>query len=147
MWMGGFTFYAEVVIPTAAKVLGSERHVGFITQQVTGWLNWIGLVALAVFQWTLLAEWPGQRNRGRLLFGIAWGTMAAAHIGLFVTHPFIDKLLESSGHKIRDYDQFLTLHNIYLAFATTQWVAALLFLWLCLRAWRAPALERVLPQT
>jgi hypothetical protein len=41
-WMGGFTFYALIVIPTAERVLDSMRDTGFITQQVTRWLNLIG---------------------------------------------------------------------------------------------------------
>src|SRR5215469_3439353 len=50
LWMGGFTFYTLIVIPTGGKVLdGGERDVGFITQQVTIWLNWIGVAALPVF--------------------------------------------------------------------------------------------------
>ena len=136
MWMGGFTFYAEIVIPTATKVLGGGRHVGFITEQVTHWLNLIGLAALAVFLWNLAAEWHGQASGGRLCFAIAWGTMVLSHIGLFATHPLIDRLLDPQGHQVRDYDRFVTLHTVYLTFATAEWVAALFYMWLSLRAWR-----------
>ena len=59
VWMGGFTFYTLIVIPTGGKVLGSERDVGFITQQVTNWLNWIGLLALLVLGWNARAEGRG----------------------------------------------------------------------------------------
>jgi hypothetical protein len=137
LWMGGFTFYAEIVIPTATKVLGSGRHVGFITQQVTHWLNLIGIIALTVFLWNLLAEWRGQSARRRLAFALAWATMVLSHTGLFAVHPLIDRLLDPQTHTIRDYDHFETLHTIYLTFATAQWVAALIYLWLSLRAWRS----------
>lgn len=46
VWLGGLTFYAAVVIPTAHDVLGSHREVGFITQQVTERINAIAVVAL-----------------------------------------------------------------------------------------------------
>ena len=46
--MGGFTFYGGVLISTANQVLGSERDVGFVTQQVTNWLNFIGVLALII---------------------------------------------------------------------------------------------------
>ena len=55
LWWGGFTFYALVVIPTAQKVLHSHVKVGFITQQVTGWLNWCGVLALVLFGYLLYA--------------------------------------------------------------------------------------------
>ena len=136
LWMGGFTFYAEIIIPTAAHVLHSERHVGFITEQVTNWLNLIGLAALAVFLWNLIAEWGRQPAERRRWLAVAWGTMALAHAGLFATHPLIDRLLDIQAHTIRDDDRFLMLHNVYLTFATTQWVAALIYTWLSLCAWR-----------
>jgi hypothetical protein len=136
MWMGGFTFYAEIVIPTATHVLGSGRHVGFITEQVTNWLNLIGIAALAVFLWNLIAEWPhAPKNRKRLL-AAAWGTMVAADLGLFATHPLIDHLLDTKARRILDFDRFDTLHTVYLTFATTQWIAALVYIWFSFRAWQ-----------
>src|SRR5689334_8725515 len=41
-WLGGFTFYAGVAIPTGVEVLGTHKAVGFITQGVTRWLNVAG---------------------------------------------------------------------------------------------------------
>jgi len=34
-WLGGFTFYASVVIHTGHRVFGSRVETGFLTQQVT----------------------------------------------------------------------------------------------------------------
>lgn len=136
MWMGGFTFYAEIVIPTASHVLGSHRQVGFITQQVTHWLNLIGIAALAVFLWNLLAEWPRQPARRRLCLAGAWATMLLSHVGLFATHPFIDRLLDAQTRGISDFDRFENLHTVYLGFATLQWFAALFYAWVSLQAWR-----------
>jgi len=136
MWMGGFTFYAEIVIPTAAHVLGSERQVGFVTEQVTRWLNLIGIAALAVFLWNTLAEWKGLSARLRKWFAAAMGTMVLAHGGLFVTHPLIEQMLDFGAHRVKDYDRFVALHDVYLTFATVQWTAALVYLWLSLAAWR-----------
>ena len=66
-WFGGFTFYGSVVVPTALKVLGEHRAVGFITQPVTAWLNRIGVAALAVLLWNVVAERarPAGRSAGR----------------------------------------------------------------------------------
>lgn len=136
MWMGGFTFYAEVVIPTATVVLGSERNVGFITQKVTGWINLIGLAAMAVFLWNMIAEWRVLTPPRRWIIGAAFALMVLCSIGLFATHPLMDSHLDAAEHKIRDYDHFVVLHNIYLTFATAQWIAALTYLWISMAAWR-----------
>ncbi len=136
VWMGGFTFYAEIVIPTASVVLGSHRQAGFITQQVTHWLNLLGLAALAVFLWNLLAEWRGQPARRRRSLAAAWATMLLAHVGLFATHPLMDRLLDAPARGIRDSDHFENLHTVYITIATVQWIAALVYLWHSLRAWR-----------
>ena len=62
-WLGGFTFYTSVVIPVGTHTLGSVRQ-GFITQQVTGWLNVAGAFALPLVFWNMAAVW---RARGRAM--------------------------------------------------------------------------------
>jgi hypothetical protein len=136
MWMGGFTFYAIIVIPTAAKVLGSERQVGFITQQVTRWLNLIGVAALLVLLWNVVAGWNRRALRIRYGLVMTWLAMVMAQIGLFITHPLIDRLLDPEQHKVHGYDKFYNLHRVYLILATLQWGAALLYIWLALSDWR-----------
>jgi hypothetical protein len=147
MWMGGFTFYALIVIPTATKVLGSVRTAGFITQQVTKWLNLIGIVAILFVLWNVVAERKRHTALQRNLLNAAWVTMVLTHVALFATHPFIDCLLNSEARTVHNYDHFENLHNLYLFFATTQWVAVLVFLWLlflCSRESRAA--EPPIPQ-
>ncbi len=50
-WFGGLTFYAVLVIPTGAKVLGSHTEQGFVTQQVTNWLNLVGAMGTIILAW------------------------------------------------------------------------------------------------
>jgi hypothetical protein len=45
LWWGGLTFYASVVVPTGARILHSHTKQGFITQEVTNWINVTGMVA------------------------------------------------------------------------------------------------------
>ena len=61
-WLGGFTFYAAVVVPAGTEVLGGAVAQGFITQAVTLHLNLLGVGALAALLWNGLAT----RVRGRL---------------------------------------------------------------------------------
>lgn len=142
-WMGGFTFYALIVIPTAERVLDSMRDTGFITQQVTRWLNLIGIGILLILPCLFMAGWAKQPRRFR--FGLlgTWTLMLAAQVGLFLTHPLMDRLLEAQGHKLRHFEQFETLHTVYLTFATVQWCAALLQIWLMLMLWRCQDREQI----
>ncbi len=134
LWMGGFTFYTLIVIPTGGKVLGSERDVGFITQQVTNWLNWIGLLALLILGWNARAE---GRGAAKFFLALAWLAMALTEVGLFVLHRVIDNLLDIGAHKIHGpLDHFFVWHRSYMAVASLQWLAALLYLWLALMTWR-----------
>jgi hypothetical protein len=142
-WMGGFTFYALIVIPTAERVLDSMRDTGFITQQVTRWLNLIGTGVLLILVWLLAAGWKKQPPRLRLGLAATWVVMALAQAGLFMTHPLIDRFLEAQGHKLHHFEQFEKMHTVYLVFATVQWSAALLQIWFMLMVWRVQDREQL----
>ncbi|MDB6036228.1 MAG: hypothetical protein JWM99_69 [Verrucomicrobiales bacterium] len=47
-WMGGFTFYSAVVIHVGHRVFESHREIGFLTQEVTIWLNRSGAIVLLI---------------------------------------------------------------------------------------------------
>ena len=133
LWMGGFTFYTLVVIPTGSKVLGGDRDQGFITQQVTNWLNLIGSASILFLIWDFIAEGRGKRIR---LLQLAWLGMLLLQIALFFIHPVIDRLLDPATHKIHDFPHFYNWHRAYMAVASLQWLCALAYLWLTLRLWR-----------
>ena len=63
LWQGGFVVYGGVVVPVGAEVLGSDRLQGFVTQQVTGWLNLFGVAWCAALAWDCYAV-RGDRLRG-----------------------------------------------------------------------------------
>lgn len=99
-WMGGFTFYAGVVIPTAHEVLGSHREVGFITQQVTRWLNLSGLVALAVLAWNAAALVKASTCKDRRWLIGTLAVMAACQLALLVEHPILDHLIDAESQSL-----------------------------------------------
>src|SRR5436190_22569518 len=86
-WMGGFTFYAGVVIHVGHRVFDSHREVGFLTKEVTIWLNRSGMMVLLV----LLANHFLYSDKGSAwLKGIRLATlllMAAVQVALFLIHP------------------------------------------------------------
>lgn len=133
-WMGGFTFYGGVVISTANQVLGSERDVGFVTQQVTNWLNLIGILALIILG---ISAWFERRGIPRILMFLCWLALLVTQGGLFYVHTALDSRLETATHKIHGaMNIFFNWHRLYMATATAQWCAALAYLWLAVVLWR-----------
>ena len=117
-WIGGFTFYALVVIPTGNRLLGSIQQ-GLLTQQVTHWMNWMGLLTL-----TLLL--PGARQSK--LLAASWLVMAGSLLVLFWLHPRLDALIDATIPAVTGHD-FYRWHQAYLIAVTIQWSAALFHLW------------------
>ncbi len=136
-WLGGFTFYASIVVPVGTRVLGnSSRRQGFITREVTRQLNVSAAVALAVLALELLPLGDPSRTRwwGRLAF---WLVMAGCQAGLFALHPHLDRFLKERGGIVLDPEAFRPWHRLYLWLHTVQWGAAVLFCILVLAGWRA----------
>ncbi|HKI32584.1 MAG TPA: hypothetical protein VKA46_12005 [Gemmataceae bacterium] len=133
-WQGGFTFYASVVVPTGQAVLESHLEQGYITRQVTSWLNLSGAVALVVLALDLVAA----REAGwlRRLRWLLWLGMLGTLVALAWLHPHIDQYLNPQFHAVIDSAAFHTGHRAYLWVSTVQWGCALVYAWLTLRAWR-----------
>ena len=134
-WQGGFTFYAAVVVPIGQLVFGHLRQ-GFVTRQVTLYLNLAGAAALVFLLWDLGAvhdrlTW---RRRSRLLL---WVGMLLALLLLHWLHGRLDELLVPKGRIILDAESFRLRHRLYLWISTVQWAWGLLFLLFTLAAWRA----------
>lgn len=133
-WMGGFTFYAAVVIPTAHEVLGSHLEVGFITRQVTWWLNWAAVPALALLLWRLIAARADASTRSRRALAISLAAMTLAQLALFVLHPRLDAMLDSGAQSIMHRARFYSAHRIYLLVSAAQWLAAVAHAWFWARS-------------
>ncbi len=118
IWFGGFTFYAEVVIPSGHKVLHSHARVGLITQEVTHWLNRIGLVALAVFAWDVAVLRNTEKKKLFRVLAGALGIMVLLQIGLFALHPVLDSQIVERD--LVDGSKFYLWHRAYLVVATAQ---------------------------
>jgi hypothetical protein len=135
-WLGGFTFYASVVVPTGTRVLRTSLRQGFITRQVTRELNVYAAVALGILAVEVLASgdpsWPRWWSRLGL-----WLVMAGCQAGLFWLHGRLDSLLVERGRLILDIPTFHQLHRAYLWIHTLQWAAGLGFIVLVLLGWRA----------
>ena len=127
IWQGGFAFYAAVVVPVGTEVLGSPAAQGFVTREVTGWLNLIGVAYHLALAWTLAAERGTNHWRARVLLGTV---SALLLIALFAVHPVLDSFLDPVGKSVREPRAFYRWHIVYLWCSTVQWVLALAQAWL-----------------
>ena len=135
-WQGGFTFYAAVVIPIAGRVLHPNLHLrARITDGATFWLNWAGVVVLALFLWDLAVTTDPSRLRRRLRGG-AWAVLFVTLAALFFLHSWLESLDPAEGKGPADTATFFLVHSLYIWVSTAQWVAALLYLGVAVRAWR-----------
>lgn len=133
-WQGGFMFYASVVVPVGQSVLGSHRRQGFITQQVTDYLNYAGCVALVPLVWDIaLTKDTDRRRRLRM---IAWWTMAIIQISLLLLHIWLDRFLDADSSAVNDLGAFVIGHRWYLRLSTLQWLGGVVYLAATILSWR-----------
>jgi hypothetical protein len=133
-WQGGFTFYASIVVPLGQQVFGHLRQ-GFLTRQVTVYLNVAGAAALTVMVWDLIAAVDPRpwRRRSRWLL---WTALLLTLLGLFWLHGRLNEQLVIKGRIILDPELFHTRHRLYLWISTVQWACSLLYLFITLVIWR-----------
>lgn len=132
VWFGGLTFYSLVVIPVAHGVLRSHRRVGFITQDVTDWINAAGIAAVGALLWDLLATRTQALRRVRLL---SLSLMAVAQAALLALHPALEGMLDPATMDVADPDRFYAVHRVYLLVTAVQWTAAVAHLATVLKSW------------
>ncbi len=138
VWQGGFLFYAAVVVPVGTDVLGSRVIQGSVTQQVTVWLNRIGILALALFSWDVASTLSHRKTRWAV-----WGGMTVMLAALFYLHAVLDANFDPLKKISPDPAAFRAVHIAYLWTSTVQWLLGLEFGWLTVKAWSSSPLERV----
>lgn len=134
-WQGGFTFYASVVVPIGQKVLESHLEQGFITRQVTNYLNLSGAVALLPLAWDMAVSRDHSAGRRRLRW-LSWAIMVLTLGVLVWLHGHLDDLLDPKAVRILDGRIFRTGHRWYLWISTIQWAFGIVYTVLALLAWR-----------
>jgi hypothetical protein len=136
LWQGGFLFYALVVVPIGADVLGSEVDQGFITRRVTFWLNAIGALCLCVYVLDTKCVAKHQPLRKSIA-----AISILLLLSLFALRQFLDSFLDPNNHTIENHHAFYRWHGLYLIISGVQWFLMLAAAWLMLAAWRAADVE------
>jgi hypothetical protein len=119
IWWGVFTFYAGVVVPMGMNVLGSHTQMGFVTQEVTKYLNFISLILFLIYAYSL-------RNHEFLEDVLIEQIISFSLIGfqllLFVIHFFLTDLLDFNDHTVLNEEKFYVFHRVYLIIETLIWL-------------------------
>lgn len=113
IWWGAFTFYAGIVVSVGMKVLGSHTEMGFITQEVTNYLNYISLPIFLFVSYIFRAE--------KWLFRLGI-LLIILQIILFVLHGKLFNLLDFQLLTVKSKTVFYSLHRIYLLVSTLIWL-------------------------
>ena len=136
LWFGGFTFYVTFVVPIGTEVLGSARSQGFITQQVTNWLNFTCGCAIGIMWLESLFCWKLTDRPWREIRLIMVLIMSGFLVVLVWLHPRMDQMLVFDGEVVKDREKFYGIHRIYLWVSTFQWVAAWIWLFVSVHVWK-----------
>ena len=120
-WVGGLAVYGGLVLHTLHDRFGVPATAP-ITRQVTGGLNGIGLVAVALW-W--LARWlEGRAGRAwpRRWRVVALGLSTAILASQYALHGVLSRQMDlERTHS----EAFYPLHRTYLILSTVQWLANL----------------------
>jgi hypothetical protein len=119
LWWGAFTFYAGIVVPVGMNILGSHTEMGFITQQVTVYINIFSLIIFLFFAYCLKNE---EFTKGKLVEEITAISLIGFQLLLFLLHNSQTDLLDFENHKIINQDNFYLLHRIYLIVESLIWL-------------------------
>ena len=121
LWWGGLTIYAGVVVPIGAQMFGSTRQ-GFVTQQVTYWLNVLLLLAILAVGVQVFTDRQRWLTR-------AWSVLIATLIVVTVLHLQMDGFLDFSSRTVNQREHFYQWHRLYLWTTAAQWLAGIGCLW------------------
>jgi hypothetical protein len=134
-WQGGFTFYSSVVVPLGQETFGPIDQ-GFLTRQVTNYLNLSGVIAIAI----LASEMWFSRDVSLARRAARWGLLAATALLLAVLiwlHARLDAFLDLENMQLLDRRSFRTEHRVYLWVSTIQWACCVGLTLLAVISWRA----------
>jgi hypothetical protein len=131
-WLGGFMFYGAVVVPIVRAKLEGMPERSTITQRVTGWINLSGTLAVLVMFVDAYAS-TVRRNRARW---IAWVCMTLPLPVLVWLHSRLSQQMADPLFYTKSLATFQPWHQAYLILNSLQWLAAVIFTVLTVRAWR-----------
>jgi hypothetical protein len=119
-WMGGFSFYFGVVVRIGDQLIGGTEQ-GFITRQISWWLNIAGLVTIVLMSIHL-------RFQRSWVLILSFAAITGTHALLIFRHYQLESLLDPEAMSILDRQRFEALHENYEFLSGCQWLAAMIYL-------------------
>ncbi len=116
LWVGAFTFYAAVVVPSGTVVVGSTAQ-GFVTREVTVWLNVFSCLIAIAMMTEVQRDFSWRRFSATLLFLLAIPALA-------YLHGVLSSQMDGSTQSVAAPESFYGSHRIYLILSTLQWIMA-----------------------
>lgn len=133
-WLGGFTFYAGVVVPIGREILGSAQSD--VTREVSYYLNLSAALALLPLGWDNFAASDPVRRR-KVVRWLCCAAVLATVIGLvWLRGELLEMMDHSAGYQAAK-TSFRSGHRTYLWISTLQWAAGVVYSLLTIQAWRA----------
>lgn len=125
LWLGAFTFYAAIVVPIGSEVVGKTSQ-GFVTQQVTYWINGFSLAVIA----SLIADFGRRRGTSRIVLTSLFGLQTVL---LLYLHGKLSDYLHREQLGVAESDVFYEWHRGYLIVSSSQWATAIAIVALLIR--------------
>lgn len=132
-WLGGFTFYAGVVVPIGQRVLGRTAQSD-VTRHVSIYLNLACAIALLPLAWDIAAADPSRKRR--IARWACWINVVLTLAALHWLHGELVAILDHPSGSGQDAG-FRFGHKAYLWISTYQWLAGVIYTVLMVQAWRA----------
>jgi hypothetical protein len=133
-WLGGFTFYAGVVVPIGRGVLGSAQSE--VTREVSFYLNVSAAFALLPLTWDNLFAHDPLRRRRVLRWLCCLVVLATLIVLVWLRADLVEMLDHPVGGTLTSHAPFRQGHRLYLWISTLQWGAGVLYTLATIRAWR-----------
>jgi hypothetical protein len=134
-WLGGFTFYAGVVVPIGQQVLGRGPQSD-VTRHVSVYLNLACAVALVPLAWDVAGSGDPSRRR-RICRWICVANILASLAVLHWLHGELVSMMDQATASMDRGSSFRIGHKAYLWISTYQWLAGVVYTALMVPAWRA----------
>lgn len=119
IWWGVFTFYSGVVVPVGMTVLGSHTKMGFVTQEVSKYLNIVSLILFIFYAYSLRNN---KFSEDVLIEQIVSFSLIGFQFLLFVIHYFLTDFLDFEHYTVLNPEKFSIFHRVYLIIETLIWL-------------------------
>ncbi len=135
LFWGGLTFYTGFVVRISHDILIDPMVGGLITQRVTQWLQFAGVLTVVFMLWNTVLVGKVSRKYGFTL-ALCSLILICSLAGLMLVHAQLDAVIDANALEITNRDAFTIGHRRYNQLTTIEWISSLSYLIITTVAWR-----------